>query len=117
MAKKKLTMTQVHQDKDTPSFPMKGTQLVALTSVSALSEAFNGDIVLVSCNVDFNIAWGSAPTATVLAAGASTDSKALCKSTEWTEVHIADGDKIAGILGAGATGTMQVRYPKTQELG
>lgn len=117
MSENKLLMTQVYSDKDTPSFPLKGTQLLALTSASAQSAVMSGDIVLVSADVATNIAWGTNPTATVLTTGASTDSKALCHANEWTEVHIADGDKIAGIVGAGVTGTMNIRYPKVQALG
>lgn len=116
MAEKKVQYDQTINGWTPPSFPMKGMQLVSLTSASAQSAAFNGEIVLVSADVDFNIAWGTNPTATVLATGAATDSKAFCKATEWTEVHIADGDKVAGILSSG-TGTMYIRYPKTQELG
>ncbi len=117
MAEDKLLMTQVYAGQVPPSYPLKGTQLLALTSGSAQSEAFDGDIVLVSAVIPFNIAWGSNPTATVLTTGVSTDSKALCPANEWTEVHIADGDKIAGIVGAGVTGTMNIRYPKIQALG
>ena len=117
MAKKKLLMTQVYNSQMPNSYPTKGTQLVALTSASAQSEALNGDIMLVSADVAFNIAWGASPTATVLAAGASTDGKMAIAANDWTEVHIADGDKIAGIAGAGISGTMNVRYPKVQEVG
>ncbi len=112
MAEKKLLMTQVYDGHSPPSFPMKGSENVSLTSASAQSAAIEGDIALVSADVDFTIAWGPNPTATTSVG----DGKAFCKSTEWTEVHIDDGDKIAGVLGSGI-GTMYVRFPKTQELG
>ena len=117
MPENKLLMTQVWDSQYPNTFPMKGTQLVDLTSASAQSAALRGDIVLVSAAVDVNIAWGANPTATVLTTGVATDSKALCPANEWTEVHITDGDKIAVIVGAGVTGTLNVRYGKVQSIG
>ena len=117
MPEQKLLMTQVWDSQYPNTYPLKGTQLLDLTSASAQSAALRGDIVLVSAAVAVNIAWGSNPTATVLTTGVATDSKALCKADEWTEVHIADGDKVAAIVGAGVTGTLNIRYGKVQEVG
>jgi hypothetical protein len=117
MPEQKLLMTQVYAEKYPNSYPLKGTQLLSLTSASAQSAALRGDIVLVSATVPTNIAWGSDPTATVLTTGVATDSKALLVANLWEEIHITDGDKIAGITAPGATGQMNIRYGKVQELG
>ena len=112
MPQKKLRMTQVWSDKDTPSFPMLGSAEVSATTTSAQSAALNGNIVMVRCLLDCYIAWGTNPTATLTAG----DGKSWCPKQEWTEVHIDDGDKIAVILSTGSE-TLYIRYPKVQAIG
>jgi hypothetical protein len=112
MPESKLLMTQVWADRDTPSFPMKGSVEISASTSTAQSTALTGNIVMAYCATACYIAWGVNPTAT-LGAG---DGKTFCPASEWTEVHINDGDKIAVILASG-TDTMYVRYPKVQPVG